>query len=148
MRHRDQWDLLVEDPAGRAENAVEEILRYDTSVMINPPNRVASEDIEIGGVTIPKGDVLTPFFGSGNRDPARYTNPDDLDILRPNVRPLLSFGGGPHICLGQHLARVEAEVSIATFARRFPQMELADPNPKRRYGITNRGFEALPVRLA
>jgi len=142
----DQWRLLVVNPEARAENAVEEILRYDTSVMTNPPNRVAARDVQLGSVTIPAGEVVTPFFGAGNHDPARYKNPHRLDITRPDIRPL-SFGGGPHVCLGQHLARVETEVALAVFARRFPQMQLVDRAPKRRAGITNRGFEALPVRL-
>ncbi len=146
LRNRDQWRLLVADPEGLAENTVEEILRYDTSVMTNPPNRVAATDVRIGRSVIPAGEVVIPFFGAANHDPARYLDPHRLDITRPDIRPL-SFGGGPHVCLGQHLARVETEVALAVFGRRFPAMELLDSAPKRRAGITNRGLEALSVRL-
>jgi cytochrome P450 len=146
QRNHDQWELLVADPEGLAENAVEELLRYDSSVTTNPPNRLAAEDVEIAGVTIPKGDVVIPLFGAGNHDPARYPNPHALDITRPDVRPL-SFGGGPHVCLGQHLARVEAEVALAIFARRFPGLRLLDDDPPRKAGVTNRGLAELHVAL-
>lgn len=146
QRNHNQWEIFLTDPEGLAENAVEELLRYDSSVTTNPPNRLASEDVDVAGVTIPKGDVVIPFFGAGNHDPARYENPHDLDITRKNVRPL-SFGGGPHVCLGQHLARVEAEVALAIFAARFPNLRLVEDDPPRRAGVTNRGLAELHVVL-
>jgi cytochrome P450 len=146
LRNRDQWELLVSDPEGLAENAVEELLRYDSSITTNPPTRLAREDVEIGGVTIPAGEIMVPLFAAGNYDPSRYADPYRLDITRENVRPL-SFGGGPHVCLGQHLARVEAEVALARLARRFPNLTLVDADPPRKVGVTNRGLQELHVRL-
>ena len=89
--------------------------------------RVTLEDIDdLGGKRIPKGETVLCLLGSANRDPAAYPDrPDQLDITRPNVRPL-SFGGGIHFCLGAQLARIEAEVAISTLLRRFPTLRLDD----------------------
>jgi cytochrome P450 len=146
LRNPDQWALLKTDPEGLVENAVEELLRYESSVQSDLPLRLASEDVEIGGVTIAAGEGVVPFLGAGNRDPARYDDPDRLDITRREIRPL-SFGGGHHICLGQYLARVETQVALVTLARRFPDMQLLDENPTFRPEATNRALQALPVRL-
>lgn len=147
MRNRDQWDLFVTDPEGLAKNAVEELIRYDSSVQSSPPLRLAAEDIEIGGVTIEKGDGVIPFFGAAHRDPDRYENPDRLDITRQNINTL-AFGGGVHICLGQHLARAEAQVALIQIAKRFPNLELAGPEPTwRLHGANNRTLDAVNVAL-
>ena len=97
-------------------NAVEEFLRYDSSVQLT--GRTALEDIEdLGGRRIAQGDNVLSLLGSANRDPAVYPDrPDSLDIERPNVRPL-SFGGGIHHCLGAQLARIEAEIAISASIR-------------------------------
>src|SRR2546430_8905958 len=123
-RNPDQLALLKANPA-LMTNAVEEFLRYDSSVQMS--GRVALEDIDdLGGKKIPKGESVLCLLGSANRDPAVYPDrPDRLDITRPNVRPL-SFGGGIHHCLGAQLARIEAEVAIATLFRRLPDPRLDD----------------------
>src|ERR1700712_2423964 len=123
-RNPDQLALLKADPS-LITNAVEEFLRYDSSVQMT--GRVALEDIDIvGGKKIPKGETVLCLLGSANRDPAVYPDrPDCLDITRPNVRPL-SFGGGIHFCLGAQLARIEAEVAIATLLRRLPDIQPDD----------------------
>src|SRR5207302_10183880 len=97
-RSPDQLALLKANPA-LITNAIEEFLRYDSSVQLT--GRVALEDIEdLGGKRIPKGESVLCLLGSANRDPAAYPDrPDRLDIARPNVKPL-SFGGGIHFCLG------------------------------------------------
>ena len=146
LRNPDQWRLLTGDPEGLVKNAVEELLRYESSVQADPPLRLAAEDIEIGGVTVHQGEAVMPFIGAANRDPARYVDPDRLDITRHDVRPL-SFGDGLHVCLGQYLARVETQIALVTLARRFPDMELVDHRPSWRPGVTNRTLNALPVRL-
>jgi cytochrome P450 len=147
MKNRDQWELFCSDPEGLAKNAVEELIRYDSSVQASPPLRLVSEDVEIGGVTLAKGDGVIPFFGAAHRDPARYENPEKLDILRPEVNTL-AFGGGMHICLGQHLARAEAQVALVQIARRFPNIELTGPEPQWRVrGANNRTLEAVNVKL-
>src|ERR1700719_1720812 len=123
-RNPDQLTLLKASPA-LITNAIEEFLRYDSSVQMS--GRVALEDIEdLGGKRIPKGEAVICLLGSANRDPAVYPDrPDRLDIARPNVRPL-SFGGGIHFCLGAQLARIEAEIAIATLLRRLPDLRLDD----------------------
>src|SRR4030088_934245 len=123
-RNPDQLALLKANPT-LITNAIEEFLRYDSSVQLT--GRVALEDIDdLGGKKIPKGESVLCLLGSANRDPAVYPDrPDRLDITRPNVRPL-SFGGGIHHCLGAQLARIEAEVAIATLLRRLPDLRLRD----------------------
>lgn len=147
LENTDQWELLRRDPVGLAKNAVEETLRYDSSVIANPPSRLAAEDVEIGGLTIPAGDVVIPLFAAGNRDPKRFENPDTFDITREDVRPL-SFGGGVHVCPGQHLARAQSEIAVRILATRFPNMTLAVENPPRRANAAQRGAAELHVRLA
>jgi cytochrome P450 len=143
-RNPDQLELLKANPA-LITNAIEEFLRYDSSVQST--GRVALEDIEdLGGKKIPKGETVLCLLGSANRDPAVYPDrPDRLDITRPNVRPL-SFGGGIHFCLGAQLARIEAEIAIATLLRRIPNLRLDDAeNPQWRPTFVLRGLKALPA---
>jgi hypothetical protein len=143
-RNPDQLALLKANPA-LITNAIEEFLRYDSSVQVS--GRVALEDIEdLGGKKIPKGENVLCLLGSANRDPAVYPDrPDRLDIARPNVRPL-SFGGGIHFCLGAQLARIEAEVAIATLLRRLPDLRLDDAeNPEWRPTFVLRGLKRLPA---
>ncbi len=143
-RNPDQLALLKANPA-LITNAVEEFLRYDSSVQMT--GRVALEDIEdLGGKRIPKGDSVLCLLGSANRDPAAYPDrPDRLDITRPNVRPL-SFGGGIHFCIGAQLARIEAEIAIATLLRRLPDLKLDNPdNPEWRPTFVLRGLKTLPA---
>ena len=126
-------------------NAVEEFLRYDSSVQMS--GRVALEDIEyLGGSRIAKGDNVLCLLGAANRDPAVYPDrPDSLDITRPNVRPL-SFGGGIHHCLGAQLARIEAEIAISTLLKRLPGLRLDDAvNPQWRPTFVLRGLKRLPA---
>jgi cytochrome P450 len=143
-RNPDQLELLKANPA-LITNAVEEFLRYDSSVQMS--GRVTLEDIEdLGGKKIAKGETVLCLLGSANRDPAVYPDrPDRLDIARPNVRPL-SFGGGIHHCLGAQLARIEAEVAISTLLRRLPELRLDDAeNPEWRSTFVLRGLKRLPA---
>ena len=143
-RDPDQLALLKAKPE-LITNAIEEFLRYDSSVQLT--GRVALEDIDdLGGKKIPKGESVLCLLGSANRDPAVYPDrPDQLDITRPNVRPL-SFGGGIHFCLGAQLARIEAEVAINTLLRRIPELRLDDAeNPEWRPSFVLRGLKSLPA---
>lgn len=143
-RNPDQLALLKANPS-LITNAIEEFLRYDSSVQMT--GRVALEDIEnVGGKKIPKGETVICLLGSANHDPAVYPDrPDRLDITRPNVRPL-SFGGGIHFCLGAQLARIEAEIAISTLLRRLPDLRLDDAvNPAWRPTFVLRGLKALPA---
>jgi cytochrome P450 len=143
-RNPDQLALLKARP-DLISNAIEEFLRYDSSVQMT--GRVALEDIEdLGGKKIPKGDTVLCLLGSANRDPAAYPDrPDSLDITRSNVKPL-SFGGGIHHCLGAQLARIEAEIAILTLLRRLPDLRLNDAqNPEWRSTFVLRGLKRLPA---
>jgi cytochrome P450 len=143
-RNPDQLALLKARPE-LISNAVEEFLRYDSSVQMT--GRVALEDIDdLGGKKIPKGETVLCLLGSANRDPAVYPDrPDSLDIARPNVKPL-SFGGGIHHCLGAQLARIEAEIAILTLLRRLPDLRLDDAqNPEWRPTFVLRGLRRLPA---
>lgn len=146
-RNPDQLALLKSKPE-LMPNAIEEFLRYDSSVQTT--GRVALEDMgEIGGQEIKKGDPVLCLLGSANRDPAAYpNNPDKLDITRQNIRPH-SFGGGIHFCLGAQLARIEAEVAIATLLRRLPNLKIDDvENPEWRPTFVLRGLKTLPASWA
>jgi cytochrome P450 len=143
-RNPDQLALLKAKPE-LITNAIEEFLRYDSSVQLT--GRVTLEDIDdLGGKRIPKGESVLCLLGSANHDPAVYPDhPERLDITRPNVRPL-SFGGGIHFCLGAQLARLEAEVAISTLLRRLPDLRLDDAeNPEWRPTFVLRGLKQLPA---
>ena len=143
-RNPDQLALLKARPE-LITNAIEEFLRYDSSVQLT--GRTALEDIEdLGGKRIPKGESVLCLLGSANHDPAVYPDhPERLDITRPNVRPL-SFGGGIHFCLGAQLARIEAEIAISTLLRRLPDLRLDDAvNPEWRPTFVLRGLKHLPA---
>ena len=143
-RNPDQLALLKARPE-LMEGAIEEFLRYDSSVQMT--GRVALEEIEdLGGKRIPKGETVLCLLGSANRDPAVYPDrPDRLDVTRANVKPL-SFGGGIHFCLGAQLARIEAEIAIATLLRRLPDLRIDDvENPEWRPTFVLRGLKRLPA---
>jgi cytochrome P450 len=142
-RNPDQLRLLKNDPS-LMENAIEELLRYDASVQAI--GRTALEYIdEIGGISLEKGRSVICLLGSANRDPAVYSDPDRLDVTRPNVRPL-SFGGGIHHCIGAQLARIEGEIAIATLLRRLPDLRLDDVgHPDWRQTFVFRGLNELPA---
>jgi cytochrome P450 len=143
FRHPDQLALLKANPS-LITNAVEEFLRYDSSVQMS--GRVALEDVELVGKTIPKGESVLCLLGSANRDPAVYPDdPERLDIARQNIRPM-SFGGGIHFCLGAQLARIEAEIAIGTLLRRLPDLRIDDvENPEWRPSFVLRGLKRLPA---
>ncbi|WP_257195427.1 MULTISPECIES: cytochrome P450 [unclassified Bradyrhizobium] len=143
-RNPDQLALL-KARSELMEGAIEEFLRYDSSVQMT--GRVALEEIEdLGGKRIPRGETVLCLLGSANRDPAVYPDrPDRLDVTRQNVKPL-SFGGGIHFCLGAQLARIEAEIAIATLLRRLPDLRIDDvENPEWRPTFVLRGLKRLPA---
>jgi cytochrome P450 len=121
---------------------VEEVLRYDSPVQLT--SRWCREEVTIAGVTmIPYSQVLV-LLGAGNRDPHRYRAPDVFDPGRSAIQPL-SFGAGPHFCLGAALARMEAQIAFAMLAQRG--VALAGP-PIRRRRLTLRGYAELPVTVS
>jgi cytochrome P450 len=120
--HPDQLAIIREDP-DKVSNAVEELLRYFT-VADTVALRVATEDIEVNGVTIRAGEGVLPLGYSANRDPEVYADPDAFDIERGS-RQHVAFGFGPHQCIGQNLARMELQIAFETLFRRIPDLELA-----------------------
>ena len=140
-RNPDQLRLLKNNPSLMA-NAIEELLRYDASVQAI--GRTALEYVdEIGGISLEKGQSVICLLGSANRDPAVYSDPDRLDVTRPDVRPL-SFGRGIHQCVGAQLARIEGEIAIATLLRRLPNLQLDDvDHPDWRQTFVLRGLNRL-----
>ena len=145
FRFPEQMDLLRAD-AGLDANAVEEALRYDSPAQFT--RRVNREPLEVGGVTIPGGSLVTLALGSANRDPRKWgPTADVLDVARPGANEHVSFGGGSHFCLGNALARLEAQAALPKLVRRFPRMEPAASEPAWMHRITLRGVETLPVVL-
>ena len=141
-RNRDQLALLKSDPT-LYPNAVEEFLRFDSSVQLSGRN--AMEDTEVAGVKLPKGRAIITMLGAANRDPAVYEDPDALDITRERNKPV-SFGGGIHLCLGAQLARIEAQEALKVLFERLPNLELTNvENPNWRQTITLRGVTELPA---
>jgi cytochrome P450 len=113
----DQWALLAEHPE-LAPKAVEELMRHSPTIFATL--RVATTDIELGGIVIPEGVCVFANTAAANRDPALYDAPDRLDITREGPAPMLTFGGGAHYCLGAHLARLELAEALRVITRRMP----------------------------
>jgi cytochrome P450 len=143
LAHPDQLKLLRDDP-DLLPGAVEEFLRYDGPV--NPGIiRFPTEDVEIGGVTIPRGATVLVATAIADRDPARFPDPDRLDVTRAE-NAHLAFGHGIHYCLGAPLARLEGEIAIGTVLRRLPNLALAVPYEDLQWHIASlRGPKHLPV---
>jgi pimeloyl-[acyl-carrier protein] synthase len=140
LNNRDQWDLLKNDPS-LITSAVEELIRHDGPVQATA--RVATEPIYVAGITVDAWQVAMVLLGSANRDPAKYPDPDKLDITR-NPTDHLGFGDGIHFCLGAPLARAEAQIAIGTLIKRFPGLKQeSDPTWGGTFII--RGVKSLQV---
>ncbi|MCI0846653.1 MAG: cytochrome P450 [Chloroflexi bacterium] len=146
-RHPDQWRLLKQDKFEAPDavvRATEECLRYDPPVM--SIQRIASEDVELGGKLIREGDRIRWFISSANRDPGHHENPDTFDISRwPNTH--VAFGSGIHHCLGATLARLEAQEAFKALAERYDSINLETDNIEYQPSITFRSIKSLPVSL-
>jgi cytochrome P450 len=142
MQHPEQWELLKQDPAGRAKPATEECLRYDSPVV--SIQRIATEDVEMRDKVLRKKDRVRWFISSANRDPAAFPNPDTFDISRhPNQH--VAFGSGTHHCLGATLARVEGQEVFKALAERFPKLRPEAEALEYQPSITFRSLKSLPV---
>jgi cytochrome P450 len=142
LRHPDQWELLKEDPAGRAKQATEECLRYDSPVV--SIQRIATEDVEMRGKVLRKEDRVRWFISAANRDPDAFPSPETFDIFRhPNQH--VAFGSGTHHCLGATLARVEGQEVFKALAERFPDLRAETEDLEYQPSITFRSLKALPV---
>ena len=132
---RDNRDLL--------RNAIEESVRWEpTDPMFS---RWVTEDVDFHGMHLPKGSVLHLCLGAANRDPERFERPDEYDPFRP-LKPTLGFGGGPHVCLGMHVARAEMVTGINALLDRLPNLRLdPDAEPPSVVGFYERGVMEIPV---
>jgi cytochrome P450 len=133
LRYPDVLDTLRRRPE-LVVPGIEEFLRFESSVQFWP-TRTALEDIEIAGTRIPKGASIIVVYGSANRDPDRFTNPDEVDLEREDNQHL-GFSSGIHLCFGGPLARLEAQIAVGEFIRRVENPRLVvDPPPYRRNQI-------------
>ncbi|HEX6446395.1 MAG TPA: cytochrome P450 [Streptosporangiales bacterium] len=149
LRHPDQLAALRADP-GLLPGAIEEFLRFEGPVNL-ATFRYTAEPVEVGGVTIPAGEFVLVALNGADHDPARFAEPDTLDITRP-VGGHLAFGHGIHYCLGAPLARLEGAIAIGGLLDRFPGLRLADADadpaqPRWRNSTLIRGLTELPVVL-
>jgi cytochrome P450 len=120
--HPEQREAIVDDPS-LIPTAIEELLRHQTPVMMVP--RIVAQDVEIGGVQMSAGDSATLLIGAANADHAEFDGAGDVRFDRGANRHL-AFGGGPHRCLGSHLARLELRVALDEFHARIPEYRLGD----------------------
>ncbi len=143
LRNPQQFQLLGTDPSIQA-SAATEFVRYDGPVFATA--RIATEDVVIAGRRVRAGDKITLLLSSCNHDEARFTNPERVDLRRTGPRSL-AFGHGIHTCIGSALGRMEAQIVLSEFARRFPATWLEDNDPPHCPVLMFRGLESLPVTL-
>lgn len=142
LKNEEQWDLLNSRVEELTESAVDEFLRFDAPLHLF--ERTATEETEIGGVTIKTGQKIAALLGSANRDEEIFERADQLDLTRsPN--PHIGFGAGIHFCIGAPLARQEMHISLPALIKRFPNIELGQ-EPMRRPTFVLRGYESVMVR--
>lgn len=140
LKHPDQLELLRNDP-GLIPNAIEEMLRYEPPVQAIP--RFVAEDMEFAGRKLKKNQVIMPSIASANRDPDANPDPEKFDVQREEIRHV-SFGHGPHLCLGMTLARLEAKVAFRMLLDQFPAMTLANEDVGFSTALT-RGLSRLVI---
>ncbi|MFI1767965.1 cytochrome P450 [Streptomyces sp. NPDC020800] len=142
LRHPEHLRRLREDP-GLSVKIVEELLRYEPPVQL-VPQRTCITDIEVRGVTIPKGSRIWLVLAAGNRDPERFKDPDRFDPDREDIQHL-GFGSGIHSCFGAPLARLEAQIALAELARRLENPRLVEDPPPYRPNAVLRGPRHLNI---
>jgi cytochrome P450 len=141
MQNPEQMELLLADPS-KIPAAIEELLRY-----VSPVHMLARRtmvEMTLHGVTIPQYSSIYLLVGAANRDPAKFPDPEKLDINRPPTRSL-GFGYGIHYCIGAALARVESQVTFETVMRRLPNLHMVGDPPEFRPNFSLRGLISLPV---
>jgi cytochrome P450 len=144
LRDREQLELWRARP-DLDENAVEELLRYDSPVQMT--RRVTIDTWDVDGHTIPPATTVIAGLASANRDPDAFgPDADRVRVDRDNARQQVSFGAGVHHCLGAALARLEGRVAVSSLIRRFPDIEL-EGDPVWNGRINLRGLDVLPVRV-
>ncbi|MEV7982561.1 cytochrome P450 [Streptomyces sp. NPDC086519] len=144
LRHPGILERLRDDP-GLSVRIVEELLRYEPPVQLLP-QRTCIADIEVHGVTIPKGSRIWLVLGAGNRDPHRFTDPDRFDPDRRDIQHL-GFGSGIHSCFGAPLARLETQIALSELARRLDSPRLVEDPPPYRQNAVLRGPRHLDIAI-
>ena len=139
--HPDQWQRLQQEPA-LIPGAVRELLRYDSPVQYT--GRRVTTALTLHGQALQRGDLVVPLIGAANRDPARHPEPDRLDIAGRDGGSV-SFGSGPHVCIGAMLTRMEAEVTLRLLLQRMPRLRLAEGPPQWVANPAYRGLQQLHV---
>lgn len=139
-RYPEQWRLLVSDPDTYAPLAVEEVLRFESS--LQGSYRTALETAKVAGTQVMPGEKVLCILGSANRDDAVFDDADRMDISRKDSK-IMSFGGGIHHCIGQKLARLEGRIAFRELARRLPDLRVETSNPTWRPGFLFRGLRRL-----
>jgi cytochrome P450 len=142
-RHPGEYQKLGDNPALIA-SLVPEIIRYVTPVI--HMRRTATQDAELGGRQIKKGDKVVMWYVSGNRDPDAIDDPDSFIIDRPRPRQHLSFGFGIHRCVGNRLAELQLRILWEELLPRYPVIEVLAP-PRRTYSNFIHGMRSMPVRI-
>jgi cytochrome P450 len=142
LQHPSQLEMLRADP-GLMANAVEELHRHNSPVQATKP-RMARHDMEFHGVRLKQGDRVFGLLASSNADPAHFADPERLDLARPGVRHA-GYGGGMHLCLGMHLARIETEIALERILARWPSIALGQPAEEIRW-LPRPGMRG-PLRL-
>jgi cytochrome P450 len=144
LRDRQQWERVAADPATEVRWAVEEALRWESPVSMEP--RRSPTATTWYGQPLAAGARLLFGIAAANRDPAVFEDPDRFDLGR-RPESIITFGIGPHFCLGAHLARAELATCLRILVDRLPDLRLADGAPGRIAGTVLRGPTALPVRF-
>lgn len=140
--HPDQLERLLREPE-LLPSAIEEMLRWVTPVM--QFRRTATEDVEVGGQAVRRGDKLVMYYGAANRDPAVFDEPERFDITRKK-NPHLAFGTGTHFCAGSHMARLEMRVAFEELLRRYPRARVASAPARLQSNFIN-GIKSMQVTL-
>ena len=141
LAHPDQWQRLQQNPS-MVPSAVRELLRFDSPVQYT--GRRVATDLQLHGQTLRRGDLVVPLIGSANRDPDRHPEPDKLDVAGRDGASI-SFGTGPHVCIGALLTRIEAEITFRQVLQRWPNLRLADGPPQWADNPAYRGLLSLDV---
>jgi hypothetical protein len=141
-RYPEQWKILRENPS-LIRLAFEEVLRFEAPVQTF--FRTTTKDVDVGGIHLGEGEKVLLFLAAANRDPRRWERPDEFDVKR-RATGHMTFGTGIHGCVGQAVARLEAEAVFGALAKRVASFEMT-AEPTRRLNNTLRGFDTLPVRV-
>ncbi|WP_439255777.1 cytochrome P450 [Microbacterium sp. A94] len=147
LEHPEQYELLRNDP-GLMPSAIEELFRWISPVQFGLP-RTVRETHEIGGQTVLEGEVVVASLAPANFDRTVFENPEVFDVTRPRKdNPHVSFGYGPHQCIGQHLARLELTVTLETVLRRIPTLKTVEPLETSKFHFNNFIYGASRIMLS